>query len=245
MKKYISLLCILVLFSVALFGQAKKEMPVLTGEKGFYPLYNYSAKTYRAVPQNWAILQDKRGVLYVGNNQGILEYDGVNWRLIKVANETNVRSLAMDANGKIYAGAYGEFGYLEPDANGNLHYTSLLPQVEKNDLDIADVWNTLAADDGIYYQTSSKIFRWDGKKIKVWNAEKSFHRIFYVNGHIFVREREIGMMELTNETLVLLKGGDAFSDESVDGMIPFGVTSTGKPSENILVCTRKKGLYVM
>ena len=189
-RKYFFSLFPFLLFGISALAQ-KKESKVSIGEKGFYPLYNYSTKTYNGLPQNWAITQDKRGVMYFGNNQGgVLEYDGVSWRMLKVTNESNVRSLAIDDNGKIYAGSSGELGYLEPDDHGNMRYVSLLNKIEKDDRDFADVWTTLAAKDGIYFQAANKIFLWNGKKMKVWNAEKSFHRIFYVNGHLFVRQPE-------------------------------------------------------
>ncbi|MFI5164166.1 MAG: two-component regulator propeller domain-containing protein, partial [Bacteroidia bacterium] len=246
-KKYLmpafAFLYILFHFSTLLLGQEKKENKILLGEKGLYPIYNYSTKAYHALPQNWAITQDKRGVMYFGNNVGILEYDGVSWRMIKVSNETNIRSLAIDDKGKIYVGASGEFGYLEPDSvTGNMRYISLQPFVEKNDKNFSDVWRTVANKEGIYFQADNKIFRWDGHKIKVWNAEKSFHRMFKVNEHLFIRESEIGLLELIDDKLVPMKGGEEFVNTAVDAMIPF----PGDHSEqNILVCARKKGLYVL
>ncbi|MBI4929502.1 MAG: SpoIIE family protein phosphatase [Bacteroidetes bacterium] len=250
------LLCLL--FSFSLFCQQIQTSPLppllrgnntenkfLIGEKGFYPLYNYSTKEYRALPQNWAIIQDKRGVMYFGNNQGILEYDGVSWRMIKVNNESNIRSYAIDDKGKIFLGALGEFGYMSPDSLGNMRYVSLLPHVDKNDLDFSDIWCTQSAKDGIYFQSDNKIFRWDGKNMKVWNAEKSFHRIFYVNGHLFVREREVGLLEIEGDNLTLLKGGETFAEESVYAMIPFPGKIDNGTSSNILLCTKKKGLYIL
>ena len=52
-----------------------------------------------ASEQNWAIVQDSRGVMYFGNHDAILEYDGVSWRKIYVKNRTTVRSFAIDGNG--------------------------------------------------------------------------------------------------------------------------------------------------
>ena len=57
---------------------------------------NYTPAEYNAETQNWAIVQDKRGVMYFGNNIGILEFDGINWKLIKVPNNSIIRSLAME-----------------------------------------------------------------------------------------------------------------------------------------------------
>lgn len=231
-----------------IFSQSQKNSPVarykvITGEKGYYPFTNYSSKTYQAAPQNWSLLQDKRGMIYVANNDGILEYDGVNWRLIKVANETNARSLAMDAAGRIYAGAFAEFGYLEPDAKGSMRYVSLIPRLRREDRDFGDVWCTVAAKDGIYFQSTNKIFRWDGQAIKVWNAEKYFHRIYYAAGRVWVREREVGLLELKDDKMITIKGGELFAQESIDGMVPLSLKSSG-PLQ-ILICTRTKGLYLL
>lgn len=223
------------------FSQNAKVSRTISYEKGFFPTTNYSAKAYDAAPQNWAIQQDKRGVLYIGNNYGILEYDGVSWRLIKVPNETNVRTLCMDQNGKIYVGASGEIGFLEPDHSGSMKYTSLLKFIDKNNSDFADVWSSISSKDGIYFQTDDKIFHWNGKTMKVWNAEKSFHRIFNVNDRIFVRQREIGLMELINEQLVPIKGGETFSEEGIYAMTPM----EGSSSQNIVICTKIKGLFIL
>src|SRR5688500_13206904 len=71
-------------------------------EAGIPFLRNFSPKEYGAQSQNWDIVQDPRGVIYVGNNDGVLEFDGLRWRLIPTTNRTVVRSLAVDAAGRVY-----------------------------------------------------------------------------------------------------------------------------------------------
>ena len=103
-------------------------------ESGSLPVYNFSSKTYNAHEQNWCISQDKRGIMYFGNNSGVLEYDGVNWRLIPTAKQTKVSALGIDSLGWIYVGALGEVGYLAPDDRGNLRFIGLtekLPDYEQ------------------------------------------------------------------------------------------------------------------
>ena len=53
-------------------------------------------RTYRPADvagdgQNWAIVQDARGVLYAGSASGVLEFDGVTWRLIETPLLSTVR----------------------------------------------------------------------------------------------------------------------------------------------------------
>ena len=244
-KKYFISLIVFLVSGALSFSQSKKDLQketkIIIGEKGLYPLYNYSTKEYGALPQNWSIMQDKRGVMYFGNNQGILEYDGVTWRMIRVPNETNIRSLAMDDNGKIFVGANADFGYLEPDSAGSIRFVSLLSKLSKDDREFSDVYTTLAAKDGIYFQSDNKIIRWNGKNMTVWNAEKSFHRIFYINGHLLIRQRDIGLMEIVNDQLMMVKGGELFADESIYTILPF--TEKKKSTDKIILCTKTKGLF--
>ena len=123
-------------------------------------IQNFSPKDYGgAHAQNWAVLQDQRGIMYFGNGVGVLEYDGVAWRLIPVSNQTIVRSLEVDENNRIYVGAVGDFGYLAPDAAGQLSFVSLLDKVPEANRDFSDVWQTLHTRKGIYLRTHNYLFR--------------------------------------------------------------------------------------
>ena len=98
---------------------AQQTSPYLYKEAGVPFFQNFTAKSYEGHQQNWTMLQDDRGVVYIGNLPGILEYDGVRWRSIPLPNASVVRSLAKDSTGTIYVGAHAEFGYLSPDSRWN------------------------------------------------------------------------------------------------------------------------------
>ena len=42
---------------------------------------NYTVKDYEGGHQNWACAQGDDGVMYFGNNNGLLVYDGFSWEL--------------------------------------------------------------------------------------------------------------------------------------------------------------------
>ncbi|MBI2968032.1 MAG: SpoIIE family protein phosphatase [Bacteroidetes bacterium] len=225
------------LSSTLLFAQPSTE-------KGFYPTRNYTTKDYLALPQNWAIVQDKRGVLYFSNNQCILEYDGVNWRQILVTNESNIRSLCMDSTGVIYVGAQDEFGFLQSDSSGNMRYNSLTGLISDNkDKEFGDVWTCYATREGIFFQTSQKIFRYKDKTIKVWLAEETqtFHKMFYVHNRLLVRQRSVGLLELSGERLLRLPGGELFAEENIYFMVPFSPVD----ERVVLLNTSIRGLFTM
>jgi serine phosphatase RsbU (regulator of sigma subunit)/ligand-binding sensor domain-containing protein len=91
---------------------------------------NYTSKEYKAHVQNWSLTQDSRGVIYIGNGDGILEFDGTTWRLISIENQGTAFSMFYSNLGerqkeRIYIGATNEFGYLSSTTQGYLEYNSL------------------------------------------------------------------------------------------------------------------------
>ncbi len=197
----------------------------------------YLPREYGAPEQNWAIVQDNRGVIYVGNNAGVLEYDGASWRLIRMPNKTVVRSLAEDAQGRIYVGAVGEFGYLAPDAAGQLQFVSLLDQVPAEHREFADVWRTLASPEGIYFQSAQSLFRWSNGHIRVWKPQSRFYRAGLASGALYIGQPETGLMKLTGDALEEVPGGRRFSEETRPVILPYD-------EGRILVGTRAEGLFL-
>src|SRR5882757_7267921 len=97
-------------------------------------IVNYGKTDFHGGAQTWDIKQDKRGLLYFANNEGLLSYDGTYWKVYPLPNRTILRSNAIDKNDRIYVGGQGEIGYFSADGNGFLRYTSLtglLPQSHK------------------------------------------------------------------------------------------------------------------
>ena len=76
--------------------------------------------------------------MYFATAGMIQEFDGVTWRKIFIASDT-ARSLSVDENNRVWAGLNGDFGYLEPDGAGTLHYVSLLDKVPAADRDFTAV----------------------------------------------------------------------------------------------------------
>ncbi len=90
------------------------------------PFYKtYSPKTYNGGPQNWDIVQDNRGIIYIGNSYGILEFDGTTWRLIPTKMNTDITNLCVDSKGVVYAASQSEFGYITANIHGEPVFQNL------------------------------------------------------------------------------------------------------------------------
>jgi signal transduction histidine kinase len=233
MRKVIAIIVNCFFSYVSLFAQTN-------GESGYQPVINYSPKEYGAEFQNWAIMQGKNGIMYFGNSDGLLEFDGTDWRLYPLPNKYPVRSLANGDSAKIYVGSISDLGYFLPDSSGRLIFHSLLKFIPNDKRDFEDVWTTFANSNRIYFQTSSYIFIWDIPKqtFKIVENKNSNQFAFMVNGKLYVREFKKGLEVLNGDFLTFVKGGEKFADEPILGMLPF----PGKAG-TILIVTRTMGLF--
>ena len=217
------------IFQFSSFSQTEQGLPYIR---------NYSAAEYGAGTDNWAVTQDKRGVMYFGNFSGVLEYDGARWRTIPVSNQSLVRSLAVDSAGVVFVGAVGDFGYLAPQKNGELTYHSLLGKVPEEARDFGDVWKTWATPDGIYFQSYDFLFLFRNQQIKIIRPVNSFHFSFYVSKKLFITDRGRGLMQIINDSLIPSPQGNFFADKRIYALLPL-------EGDTLLVATREEGLFRM
>ncbi|MFL5754249.1 MAG: PP2C family protein-serine/threonine phosphatase [Bacteroidia bacterium] len=208
-----------------------------------FPLINYSPKDYgkEQSPQNWSITQSREGLIYVGNDNGVMEYDGSAWNFIRVVNGQKVFSLAVDSNNTIFAGTIGNFGFLRPGKKGKLEYVSLSDSLLKKEEDKAftNVWRIYAGTDRVYFQSQEKIIVWDYKTLKVIDPETTFHLASFAHNTLYVRERQKGLMKCVNDKLELIPNSGLFAEYGVFAVLPYGSSKN-----ELLVVTQEKGLFI-
>ena len=206
----------------------------LAAELGHPPVSAFQPRDYGAQSQNWAIVQDLRGLIYVGNGEGVLEFDGVRWRLIPTPNRTPVRSLALDAAGRVYVGAVGEAGYLAPDARGQMTYVSLNPRLDGARTRFSEVWRIHPTSAGIYLFTRECIFLLTADGLRSWQTERPLHNAYGVGERFFVQEMDVGLLELDGQRLKPLPCGELFKQDKIFCILPW--------AGQLLIGTRARGL---
>ncbi|MTI30344.1 ATP-binding protein, partial [Xanthovirga aplysinae] len=225
-------------FYFLIFSKIYLSSPYLFGqEKGIPLLRNYPLEEYDSGSQNWAIIHDKRGVVYFGNEEGILEYDGENWRQIKTSNESAVRSLGRSKDGTIFVGGVGEFGYLSPSPLGELQYVSLSSRLDSLQKQFADVWSISTTSDGVYFLTDEILFRYDFESFKTWKKEGDyFYLCKTINDKLYIHEVGAGIKTLTNDRLELIPDGEMFAQSMIHAFIPY-------KDDQLIIGTMNNGLY--
>ena len=220
-----------ILFQTILFGQNHPG-------HGYFPVYNFSSKSYNAQEMNVAITRDNRGLMYFANTSGILEYDGIHWRLIKLVNEKVPRSLTTDNKGRVYVGSENEIGYLAPDSTGNLKYNSLMGFLPENSEDFQVVWNVYSMGDLIIFQTDNSLLIWNGSGIKKVSSYSRIHESFLAGDTFFARIEGKGLVRFDGESFAVLPEGEFFANKLVYGIVALG-------SGKFVVATDKEGLFIL
>jgi signal transduction histidine kinase/DNA-binding response OmpR family regulator len=214
-------------FAIALNLSAQESRQELTPQDiwqaGLPYIAQYTPEDYRAHVQNWDFIQDGNGILYVGNTSGILEFDGVSWRLLAFPNGSPAKSFAKSNDNIIYVGAVRDFGYLQPDSVGLMQFHSLLSQLDTAYHNFADIWFTYAIGDAVYFISDAYIFRWQENKFKVWEAEEGFGFASQVNDQLYIDKKGTGLMRMQDDSLVLIPDGDKFLTRkgSITIMLPY------------------------
>lgn len=137
-QNWISIWCVWLWCCVPQFLAGQTEKPLAI--RGTPRIIHYTKKDFQGDPQFWTMAQDKTGVLYFGNNDGALIYNGETWQRISLPNNSSIRSLKVSASGVVYAGGFNEFGTIQRDAYGKYYYESMISLLRQEDRSIENVW---------------------------------------------------------------------------------------------------------
>lgn len=197
---------------------------------------NFSTQDYGAGIQNWDIVQDKRGLIYIANNFGLLEFDGSRWQIYRVKNGSKMRSVAVDDGGKIFVGCQGDFGYFFPNNQGQLQYTSLADSLPDQYRNFDETWNVFIDEGQVYFCTFSNIFIYDHGKFNVVKPAHALELSFFVNRELYVDERERGITQLSGENLTPIEGNEFFKNKGISSILPYS-------ANRMIISTFQQGVF--
>jgi len=173
-------------------------------------IFNFAKSEYKAATQSWDIAEDKRGLLYFANNDGLLEYNGRDWQLYKVDNQTIVRSVAIDDQGRIFTGAQNELGWFNSDENGKLQYHSLKKYMPSS-LSLEDVWDIVIIRDKVFFRTNRYVLCFDGRQKMDVIYEGSTLFIGKAGGKLYLQKQDFDILLWQNNIWSPVKAAASFS----------------------------------
>ncbi|SHE52457.1 regulatory protein, luxR family [Mariniphaga anaerophila] len=222
------------LFCLSFFISATAQIDIKNTGLPF--ITHYTRHDYKAGAQTWSIAQDERGVMYFGNNSGLMEYDGESWNLIPMPNDSYVRSVFKSSDGKIYAGAYNQFGFISADEKGNTIFQSVSDNLPSAYSDFGETWGIFEMPWGIVFHSFSSVFTYYGE-LKPLVTNQSLNFAHKANDRLFIGHNKQGLMEITPRGLSLVPGGELFKSKSISSILEL---TEGK----LLICTSFNGCYL-
>ncbi|TCC88307.1 ligand-binding sensor domain-containing protein [Pedobacter hiemivivus] len=197
---------------------------------------NYRKSVYLSGNQNWSIAKDKQGIMYFGNAQGLLSYDGKYWQQYKMPNQQIVRSVATGNDGVIYVGSFGEFGYWKV-VDKRLKYFSLINLIPKQHKMTDEIWKIYVDGKRVIFQSFTTIYIYEHKKISVIKSTGSFLFLHKVDQRFIVEELGKGLFELKDYKLAPLNNIGQPLPESILSILPY-------KNGQLLIGTSKAGLFL-
>jgi ligand-binding sensor domain-containing protein len=225
-----ALFCVLIL---AVFGPVWGQNTI-----GLPLIVNYGKADYHGGAQTWDIKQDKRGILYFANNEGLLSYDGTYWKGYPLPNRTIMRSLAIDKNDRIYVGGQGEMGYFSPQGNGFLHYESLTNLLPPASREFADIWNIEIYNESVFFRATDRIFELKNDAIRVFTPKSQWQFMTLAGDELIAQDRKNGLLSYKHDEWAPLKNNQLLAGELVSGIVPMG-------GDSLLVSTIRKRFYLI
>lgn len=208
--------------------QAKQEKPFIT---------NFPKKKYGGDNKNWSIGQDEKGIMYFGNDVGLLEFDGINWILHSLPNRLTVRSLSVLSYDLIFTGSYQEFGRWDRDISGGLIYTSLSSGLDKSEFKNDDFWKIWSNDEFVYFQSFHSIYLYDYEKIERVPMDHGVLFLTQVRDEFWVQEMQGDLYRLRGKELEKVPGSEIFRNSDVRIILPY-------QTDELLIGTATHGIYV-
>jgi signal transduction histidine kinase len=230
--------CFFLLF-VIFFAGVLSLFAQMNMATGLPEIRNYASSDYDAHGQNWCVTQDDRGIIYFGNGNGLLEFDGNTWRLVKTLKNVVVHSLAVDKEGRILYGSYDEFGYLSPDKSGDWRYHDYFSEYNLKDLYFDDINNIVITNEAVYYQGAFGIFikQKTGHAIIMADKNDVFLYSVCLNKNVYVSSKVHGLLVVDGEKLIPVAGGERFSYDAIKFIVPY-------KDEKYLIYSSKQGFFV-
>ncbi|MDO5988983.1 transcriptional regulator [Flavivirga amylovorans] len=195
---------------------------------------NYSLTEFNAGNQNWGVSVAENGKLYVANDKGLVEFDGLKWRFFQLPNKTIIRSVLAHKD-IIYTGSYEEFGYWKKNQKGELIYTSLSNVQEQKESLSEEFWQILHHNGDIFFRSFLNLYIYRDNKIIKIEPQSTIISCNIVDDNIYVSTLKDGIFILQDETLVPLINGELNNVK---------VISITKFKNKLLITTSLKGCYL-
>lgn len=181
--------------ALGVFGNVRGAEPVGPRYTGMLPIREWTPEETGGDPQSFAVTQHPAtGLIYVGNELGILEYDGARWRRLPApagaaANAVVVRGLTFDDLGRLWGGSDNDVLVYSMDDRGRWRVETLRARLSAGGNELGVVWELCSHGGFIWGTTTRGIIRIDPRtfELRQWPLGDSPAYMGEVDGELWFR----------------------------------------------------------
>ncbi len=198
---------------------------------------NFAKKEYRAANQNWSADASPNGFIYFANHSGLLEFDGISWKLYPLPNQPILRSVSVVSDSMIYTGGYRELGFWEKDKRGKLSYHSLNELAGEHLSQNDEFWTICTLNDEVYFHSFSKILKFSNNTISRVEFQGFANTMCKVGDKILLGVSNQGIFIIENNKAVPFIADERFQNTSFRFIQPYH-------NDQILIGTTTDGIFL-
>ncbi|ELR70873.1 hypothetical protein C900_03308 [Fulvivirga imtechensis AK7] len=182
-------------------------------------------------------MQDDLGVIYAANYDGIINFNGSQWRFLPIKNGLPGLSIAHDKKNRIFVGTLGDFGYLQPTLRGDLHFVTLSQFLPSN-VRLTPFWHVIPTQNGVYFSSPSLTVRWTDGKLTYWSPVNNgvFRYGFHVFDNFYTTQRNQGILKIVSDTINVIPHSKSIIEHEI-------VMIEEHLQNSLLIGTSKNGFY--
>ena len=190
--------------------------------------YSFNSKSY-------SIAQNHQGIIFVGNFNGILEYNGSSWKQHKFSGRP---LMAANAEKIIFAGGLNEFGFLSTNTINQSEFVSLTHLLPDSLLPLGQISSLKAIGNEVYFASKKHLLLWNGENVRVLETFKQTSpKIFVIDSALLTSSPGKGIRLYKKGKEEIFPAGKFFTDRNVEDILPF--------SGKYLVKTNDAGFFLV
>lgn len=205
---------------------------------GIPAIKNFTHTDYNASTEVYDVKQDKNGILYFANNDGLLTFDGSYWKIYPLPNKGNIKAIEIDPSGRIFVGGQDEIGYFFPDGNGILRYHSIKNLMPQKARQFADIWSIVLFNNEVFFRTIECVFEYNNNEIKTFDAPGGWRLLSKAGTQLFAEDKDEGLMLFKDFQWQPCRTQLQTADLHITGVMDYN-------KDTVLVTTLKQGLFLL
>jgi diguanylate cyclase (GGDEF)-like protein len=217
---------------VLLLGATAAHGSALDGE----PLQQrFTPADFKATPYLFGLTGDADGRIYVGNNDGVLRFQGHDWQTVELAGGMAGYALGRGIDGRVYLAGYDSFGVLDTAPDGSAVYRDLRNEfgLSREQRALGWFWQILPVRDGVYFYAQGRLlfYRFDGHH-RQWPVQDVPGQFTIWHDQLYYQRKDTGLMRFVDGRFVAVPGGEVLHDHTGGDFVdqtdsPILATTTG------------------